>query len=258
MKAIAISSGKGGVGKTTVTVNLGLALGMLGKRVLLVDGDLGLANIDIVAGVSARRSVGEAIDSGTPMGELLVELAARVQLLPSSSGILRFERLSQVERDVLAAELHELAADFDVVLFDTGAGLTENVLFFDSLADEVLLVTTPEPTAMTDTYALIKILALHRNVSRMTLLVNKVGSVGEGSEVHNRLSSVCQQFLHASLGFAGQIFRDRAVEQAVRARTPLVTSHRTSTASSGLLALASRFDEVFTAPRRGLEPVFLG
>jgi flagellar biosynthesis protein FlhG len=254
MKSIAISSGKGGVGKTTVAVNLALALGLEGKRVLLVDADLGLANIDIVAGVSAHRSVAETLDSGTPMRELLIELAARVQLLPASNGILRFERLSQTEHDQFAAELMELSTDFDVVLFDTGAGLTENVLFFSSLADEVLLVTTPEPTAMTDTYALIKILALHRNVTRMSLLVNKVGSVSEGSEVHARLSAVCQQFLRASLGYAGQIFRDRAAEQAVRARVPLVTGHRTSTASSGLLALASRFEQVFTAPQRGLEP----
>jgi flagellar biosynthesis protein FlhG len=249
-KTLAISSGKGGVGKTTVTVNCGLALADLGKRVLLVDADLGLANLDILAGVEVRRTLAHAIHGDATLNELLVDVAPGLQLLPASSGVLKLERLSHDQQGKLAAELHELAARYDVVLLDTGAGITENVLFFDSIADEVLLVTTPEPTAVTDTYALIKILATQRQLSALSLLVNKVGSVADGSLIHERLMNVCQQFLHVSLGYAGQVFKDSAVEQAVMERIPIVRGRRSSAASSSLLALARRFDQVFHAPSR--------
>lgn len=245
MKSIAISSGKGGVGKTTVAINLGLALGLLGKRVLLVDGDLGLANLDILAGVAVQRTLREAIDESAALDSLLIEIGKNVELLPASSGILRLERLSRSERDELAHKLRELGSRFDVMLCDTGAGMTENVLFFDSFADEVLLVTTPEPTAVTDTYALIKVLETQKQVSAISLLVNKVASAAEGLDVHAKLSGVCEKFLGRSLGFAGQIWKDSAAEQAARTRTPFVIGNRTSAASSGVQALASRFDQVF-------------
>lgn len=252
MKSIAISSGKGGVGKTTVTVNLGLALASMGKRVLLVDGDLGLANIDIVAGLSVRRSFADTVDGKLALLDVLVDVAPGVQLLPASSGVLKLERLTVDHRLEIANELHELSGLFDVMLFDTGSGLTENVLFFDSIADEVLVVTTPEPTAVTDSYALIKVLATHCHVQGISLLVNRSDSAAEGSETHRKLADVCRRFLSTSLAYAGTISKDRAVEQAVRAQSPFVIGNRSCAASSGVFALAARFDQLFTAPCREL------
>ena len=252
MKTLAISSGKGGVGKTTLTVNLGLALAGFGKRVLLVDADLGLANIDIVAGLHVRRSLADAVDGAVAMSDVLVDVAPGLRLLPASSGVLRLERLSFDQRFAIACDLRKLSSQFDIMLFDTGAGLTENVLFFGSIADEVLVITTPEPTAVTDSYALIKVLATQYQVQSLSLLVNRSASAAEGSETHRKLAGVCRQFLSASLTYAGTVAKDRAVEQSVRTQSPFVIANRTCPASSGVLALAARFDQVFTAPSREL------
>jgi flagellar biosynthesis protein FlhG len=252
MKSLAISSGKGGVGKTTVTVNLGLALASMGKRVLLVDADLGLANIDILAGISVRRSLADTVDGSASLLDVLVDVAPGVRLLPASSGVLKLERLTVDHRLEIASQIHGLSGLFDVMLFDTGAGLTENVLFFDSIADEVLVVTTPEPTAITDSYALIKVLATHCQVKDISLLVNRSDSAAQGSETHRKLADVCQKFLNKSVAYAGTINKDRAAEHAVRERIPFVISNRACAASSGIFALASRFDQLFTAPSREL------
>lgn len=252
MKSLAISSGKGGVGKTIVTVNLGLALASMGKRVLLVDADLGLANIDILAGISVRRSLADTVDGSASLLDVLVDVAPGVRLLPASSGVLKLERLTVDHRLEIAGQLHWLSGLFDVMLFDTGAGLTENVLFFNSIADEALVVTTPEPTAMTDSYALIKVLANHCHVPGISLLVNRSDSAAQGSETHRKLADVCRKFLNMSVAYAGTINKDRAVEHSVRERSPFVIGNRACAASSGIFALASRFDQLFTAPCREL------
>ncbi|MCB9555532.1 MAG: MinD/ParA family protein [Deltaproteobacteria bacterium] len=251
MKTVAISSGKGGVGKTTVAVNLGIALSKAGKRVLLFDADLGLANVDILLGMSAEHTLADVLDESVSMESVLLKAPGGLTVLPAGSGILRLERLSPTQRVRLTKKLHDISRDYDLLLLDTGAGLTENVLFFASTADEVLMVTTPEPTALTDAYALIKILTTNYAVESIQLLVNEATRGAQGREIHAKLNGVAQRFLNRQLGYLGHIPSDPEVENAIKARTPLVVAKPSCPAAQAIHSVARHFDSVFVLePRR--------
>lgn len=250
MRTIAIASGKGGVGKTNIAVNLALALSQRGKRVLLLDADLGLANVDIVLGLTCRKTLHDVVAGTERLADVIVNVNERFQVLPASSGVLEMERLAPEQRMTLARELRSLAAPYDVLLIDTAAGMTENVMFFTRMADDVLLVATPEPTAITDTYAMIKVLRTRHDVHSIALLVNQVVTAAQGAEVHQTLNRVLQQFFGINLTYAGYLFRDGALQHAVRERRPVVTSRPQALVSGSFRALAARFDQLFrSAPR---------
>lgn len=256
VRTVAIASGKGGVGKTNVAVNLALTLSQRGKRVLLLDGDLALANVDIVLGIECHRNLHDVVTAGAPLTDVLVNVNERFQVLPASSGVLEMERLAPEQRVALARELRSLSAPYDVLLIDTAAGMTENVLFFTRLADDVLLVATPEPTAITDTYAMIKVLRTRHHVNSIALLVNQVATAAQGVEVHQALNRVLQQFFGVELTYAGYLFRDGALQHAVRERRPVVVSHPQALVSGSFRALAARFDQVFRSPLRRTDSDF--
>lgn len=258
MRTVAIASGKGGVGKTNIAVNLALALSQRGKRVLLMDADLGLANVDIVLGLTSQKTLHDVVAGTERLADVLVNVNERFQVLPASSGVLEMERLTQEQRVSLAHELHSLAAPYDVLLIDTGAGMTENVMFFTRMADDVLLVTTPEPTAITDTYAMIKVLRTRHDVHSIALLVNLVATAAQGAEVHQTLNRVLQQFFGISLTYAGFLFRDGAMQQAVRERRPVIVSRPQALVSGNFRGLAARFDQVFRSPLRSADADFWG
>ncbi|MCG8558126.1 MAG: MinD/ParA family protein [Proteobacteria bacterium] len=245
MRTVTISSGKGGVGKSNVAVNLGLALAQDGKRVLLFDADLGLANLDILFGFSSKRSVADIVDASHDIRDVLLDGPHGLRVLPASSGVLDLERLSADQRLQIIECIQEASEDFDLLIVDTGAGLTDNVLFFASSADDVVIVTTPEPTAMADSYALIKVLNRGKYSGRFTLLVNRVSDPAQGVAVHERLSSVSRRFLGVQLHFYGSLMHDAALEAAVRLRQPVMVSHPNSTIAGAFRSLAGRFDEAF-------------
>lgn len=249
MKTIAITSGKGGVGKTNIAVNFGLALANQGKRVLIFDADLGLANVDILFGYTCNHTLADVIESKMQLSEILVDAPDGVKILPASSGVLRLERLSMSQLASLADAMERLASRFDVVLIDTGAGMTESVLFFSSIADEVLLVTTPEPTAITDGYALVKILSNEYNVKSLVLFVNEALDTAEASRVHKKLQAVCGKHLGTEIKFGGALLKDSNLEKAVRERRPVYISYPTTTVSQNLRAIAKNFDRIFTASK---------
>jgi flagellar biosynthesis protein FlhG len=249
MKIVTITSGKGGVGKTNVAVNLALALAKQGKRVLLVDADLGLANVDVLLGLRCRHTLSDVIDGTMPVEQVLADAPCGLKFLPAASGVLRLERLTPDQRAHLLSELRRLSESFELMLVDTGAGLTENVLFFCAAADQLLMVTTPEPTALTDSYALAKVLTKNYNIEGIALLVNQVVSATQGPDVHEKLDSVTQRFLQRGLIYFGAIPRDSALAQAVQDRKPVVLAHPRALTATTFVALADRFDQVFTRQR---------
>lgn len=247
MKSVAVSSGKGGVGKSNVTVNIGLALAQAGKQVLLFDADLGLANIDILFGLSCDHSLIDVVEGDKSLASVLVDAAERMKVLPASSGVLELERLSATQRARIARELKEISADFDVLLIDTAAGLSDNVLFFCAAADEVLVVTTPDPTAITDAYALIKVLTNQHSVQALNLLVNQAADASSAARIHEKINTVCRQFLQREISYWGYLPHDPAVTQAVHRRKPVLLNNPTATISNSFRALAKSFEQQFTA-----------
>lgn len=231
MKSLSITSGKGGVGKTNVAVNLALALADRGRRVLILDADLGLANIDILLGLRTQHTLYDVIAGTHALSDVVLRVRERVDLLPANSGVLRLERLTPDEHVRLATDLDALSDAYDVLLIDTGAGIGENVLFFNDLADQVLLVTVPEPTALTDTYAMIKILARTYGVEKMSVVINQAASEAAAATVHAKLSDVSRKFLGVEVELAGILPNDAAVPASVQARTAAL-SHNPNTAFS--------------------------
>lgn len=255
MKSIAITSGKGGVGKTNVAVNLGLSLAAANKRVLLFDADMGLANVDILFGFAAKHSVADVLDGKFHLRDIMVEVATGMFVLPATSGLLQLEQPSQSELALLAEQMDELSEDFDVLLLDTGAGLRDTVLFYSSAADEVLVVTTPEPTAITDAYAMIKILSSEYNVKSIKLLINEAIDDKEANQVFNKLSTVAKSHIDFSIDYAGWVAKDIQLEKAVRKRSPVVKSFPSAPSSQSFQRLSKSFYSIFN---RQSQPLMVG
>jgi flagellar biosynthesis protein FlhG len=240
MRVIAVSSGKGGVGKTNLVTNLAVEMAQLGRRVLLIDADLGLANVDIVMGLSPQATLAEVIRGERRIDEAIVVGPAGVRVLPSASGVAEIVHLSPTERLSLLAQFDALEEHFDVVLIDTGAGISENVLFFASAAQEVIVVAVPEPTSIADAYALMKVLGARHATRRFRLVVNQARSAEEGRSVYARLSEVTARFLDVSIDYLGHVLLDPTVRKAVSQRKPLVLAYPECAASRAILTLSRR------------------
>lgn len=247
MKSIAITSGKGGVGKTNVAVNLGLSLAASDKRVLLFDADMGLANVDILFGFASKYNVGDVLAGKFHLRDIMVEVSDGMFVLPATSGLLQLEHPSQSELAKLAEQMDELSNDFDVLLLDTGAGLRDTVLFFSSAADEVLVVTTPEPTAITDAYAMIKVLTTDYNVKTIKLLINEALDDKEARQVFNKLATVAKAHIDFEIDYAGWITKDIQLEKAVRQRKPVIQSYPSAPSSLSFQRLVKNFNSIFTS-----------
>ena len=243
MKTVCVTSGKGGVGKSNVAANLGLALAERGARVLLVDADLGLANADILLGLDCRGTLLDVIEGRRKVSEILSVVSDRLRLLPASSGILKLDRLSPTQRTRLASELQHLADDFDVLLIDTASGLAETVLFFASTADDVLLVTTPEPPAITDAYAMAKLLTGPYQVRSLNLLVNLADSPEQAKATYEKITSVSERFLGRRLRYFGMVPRDQALVDSVLDQRPVLTNRPDSPSAHAFRELAGQFEQ---------------
>jgi flagellar biosynthesis protein FlhG len=235
-----ITSGKGGVGKTCLAVNLAFALARLDKRVLLVDGDLGLANVDVLLGLEVRATVRDILDQGADPSKTVIPVHPNLGVLPASSGVPEMANLGPEDQAVLGEMLKSVAAPFDHVLVDTAAGLSQAVLWFNTLSHCSLVVVTPDPTALTDAYALIKVLARHYQHDQFQVILNSVQGEQEASKTFETLAQAARKFLNLRLDYLGSVPADPAVKKALRAQVSFLEQFPQAKASLAVKIIADR------------------
>jgi flagellar biosynthesis protein FlhG len=252
-RVLAVTSGKGGVGKSNIVANLGLALRHLGNRVLLIDADLGLANLDILLGLAPQYSIQDVLALQQSLSQVIVDGPGGLKVLPASSGVPELAELEEFQKVFLLNELDHYSEEIDVVLIDTGAGISRNVLFFNLAAQERILVANNQPTALTDAYALMKIMAIRHNQYRFKLLVNGVTQAREGEAVYRTLLRVAERFLggEVSLEYLGFIPFDQAVPKAVMRQQPVLTLFPEAPASKSFIRIALQLLE--SPPSGGMD-----
>ncbi|MFP4561782.1 MAG: MinD/ParA family protein [Spirochaetia bacterium] len=244
-RIIAISSGKGGVGKTNISINMALAYAQLGKKVIVMDADLGLANVNVVLGVIPKYNLYHLIRKQKTMRDIILDTNYGIQIVAGASGFSKIANLSDEERTNFITELSELSSA-DIIIIDTGAGVSSNVLSFIAAADDALIVTTPEPTAITDAYGIIKIIATEINNLGMglKLIVNRVKSVTEGKKVATRVINIASQFLNLKVDYLGCVYEDQSVQSAVIKQRPFLVSDPKGKAAICVKHLVSRLEMV--------------
>ncbi len=240
---IAITSGKGGVGKSNVAVNLAVKFAAAGKDVVLLDADLGLANADVLCNVDLPANLSHVIARKRELKDVMTPAPGGFRLVGGASGLARMADLTDFDRQHLVNSLSELEETTDILLIDTGAGISANVLTFTRAADQVLVVTTPEPTAITDAYAVIKVMSRDGGDRRISLLVNQVRAPGEGEIVYERIAKVARQFLGVTIYDAGQMVHDEQVLLAVRRRVPFALLSPNCPAAACIAQLAMRLEQ---------------
>jgi flagellar biosynthesis protein FlhG len=239
-RVVTVTSGKGGVGKTTLAANLGLELARSGRNVLLLDGDLGLANLSILFNLAPRWDLGDVFAGRCALGDAVVEVRPGLHLLPAAAGAAALADLSAESRGALLDEIHSLGAAADLLLIDTGAGLSPTVLSLVAMADRTLLVTTHEPTALSDAYGLVKA-AVSRGVADIEVVINEAASHAQARDTHAKLCRLTQRFLAVSPPLVAVIPRDECVGEAIVRQEPLTTIYPYARATRAIAALARLF-----------------
>ena len=240
VKVIAVTGGKGGVGKTNVSLNTAIALGQQGNRVLVLDADLGLANCDVMLGLRVERNLSHVLSGECELDEILVEGPAGIKIVPATSGSQSMVELSPAEHAGLIRAFSELNTDFDILVVDTAAGISDMVLSFSRAAQDVLVVVCDEPTSITDAYALIKVLSREHGVYKFKIVANMVRSLREGQELFAKLSKVTDRFLDISMELVATVPYDENMRKATRRQKVIVELFPGSPASLAFRALATR------------------
>ena len=243
-KVITVTSGKGGVGKTNITVNLAIALSEMGKRVTILDADFGLANIDVLLGIIPKYTLVDVIYDNKNIFEVLSDGPKNIRFLSGGSGVEELLKLDKVQLEKFVANISLLDRLSDVILIDTGAGLSDNVMSFVMAADEVLLVTTPEPTSITDAYALIKMVSNRDKNKKIRVIVNRAENANEAKDILNKLSIVTSKFLELKLEPLGYILQDDMVIKAVKMQQPFALSFPKCQASKHIKEISSKIFDV--------------
>jgi flagellar biosynthesis protein FlhG len=245
LRVIGVTSGKGGVGKSNVAANLAILGARAGQRVLIIDADLGLANVEILYGLKPRYHLGHLLEGDRPVKEILADGPEGVKVLPAGHGMQALTRLDEAQRLRLVSAIDQLEEDFDVVFIDVGAGIGDNVLFFVGAAQEALLVVSPEPTSLTDAYATLKVLCQEGGARFFNVVVNQAPSEAIAKDIFDKLSGVVSRFLGAKMRWLGWLPRDENVHRAVMSQKPLVGLFPSSPATRALNAVA---DTLFHEP----------
>jgi flagellar biosynthesis protein FlhG len=242
-RVIAITSGKGGVGKTNIVANLGYMFSKLGKQVLIFDADLGLANLDVLLGLAPTYNLSHVITGARCIEDIIVEGPGNMKILPASSGIQELTQLSKEQKIEILTDLDKLLGTVDLLIIDTAAGISSNVMDFNLSAHEIIVVVSPDPTAITDAYALMKVLSLKYAEKHCKLLVNLVHSHREGWEVFRQLSLVTERFLDISVEYMGSVLFDDRVTKGVRQQKLVSDIYPEAQASKCFAKLAQRIQQ---------------
>jgi flagellar biosynthesis protein FlhG len=238
LRVFSVTSGKGGVGKTSIVINLAVAFARKGRKVLVIDADLGLANVDILLGLTPRENIHALLTGDRTIDEVLVPGPAGIFVLPASSGIYELTHLSSEQRIALLTHLDGLEDRFDTVLIDTGAGISSNVMYFNAAAQEIVVVVTPENTSITDAYALIKVLSTTFGQKHFHVLLNMVRNEFEAMNTFRKIQRAAERFLNIGLDYAGFIVRDEGIRTSANEQRPLVISDPVSAAARSVKFVA--------------------
>lgn len=255
IKVIAVTGGKGGVGKSSICANLAVAMSMLGRRVMLLDGDLGLANIDVMFGMHPKLTLADVIHNDKSIEDVVIPGPAGVAVVPGASGLSEMANLSPAHHIGIVNAFSSLTSDIDTLLVDTAAGISDGVLRFAEASQEVLVVVCDEATSMTDAYAIMKVLSTERGVSRFRIVTNMTRAGGDGSRLFEKLLRVTDRFLDVTLTHAGSVPYDDRVWRSVQLQIPFVTAFPGSLAAAALKKLALSADKwnVPSAARGNIE-----
>ena len=240
VKVIAVTGGKGGVGKTNVSLNTAIALGQQGKRVLVLDADLGLANCDVMLGLRVERNLSHVLSGECELEDILVEGPAGIKIVPATSGSQSMVELSPSEHAGLIRAFSELNTDFDILIVDTAAGISDMVLSFSRAAQDVVVVVCDEPTSITDAYALIKVLSREHGVIKFKIVANMVRSLREGQELFAKLSKVTDRFLDITMELVATVPYDENMRKSTRRQKVIVEVFPGSPASMAFKTLATK------------------
>ncbi len=240
VRVLAVASGKGGVGKTNVSVNLAISLSNMGQKTLILDADLGLANIDVMLGLQPKYTLHDVFSGTKGLADIVLDGPAGIKIIPASSGIQEMSELSTAQHAGLIQAFSEYDNDIDVLIIDTAAGISDNVITFSRAAQDVIVVVCDEPASITDAYALIKLLHREYNIHRFHILSNMVHSAQEGRDVYKKLTKVTEKFLDVALDYLGFVPYDDFLKKAVKRQRAVVEAYPRSKASVSFNNLAER------------------
>lgn len=243
-RVIAITSGKGGVGKTNIAVNMAIAYAQQGKKVILIDGDLGMANVNVLLNIVPQYNLMQVINKQKTMQEIITETEFGIKFIAGANGFSKIANLSVDELDYFAKQFSQLG-NADIILIDTGAGIANNVLQFVAAADEVCVVTTPEPTAITDAYGIIKIITteLVDRETNIKLLVNRVHSADEGKRISERIITIVAQFLNYKVDYIGFVYDDPVIQASVIRQKPFMIVNTNSKPAQCIKHIVGRIEK---------------
>ena len=245
-KVLSVTSGKGGVGKTAAVANIGLSLARSGNKVLILDADLGLANVDVVFGLTPTYNLNHFFSGEADLEAIMVKGPHDIRILPAGSGLQSFIQLDSDHKLKLLDGLDSLDIYFDYLLIDTEAGISENVTYFNTAAQEIILITTPDPTAITDVYALMKLLSTRYHEKHFNLVVNMVSDEEEALDVYRKLSIVSNRYLDISIDYFGSIPFDRQMTEAIRKQQVIVELYPNSKTARAFATIAERVVTITT------------
>lgn len=255
VQVIAVTGGKGGVGKSNVSVNMSIALANMRRRVVLLDADLGLANIDVLLGIKADKTIADVLSGECSLNDVLIKGPAGIRIVPAASGVQQMASLTAQQHGAMIQAFSDLSDQLDVLVIDTAAGISDTVVSFVRAAQEVMVVVCDEPSSITDAYALIKLLNKDYDLVRFRVVANMVRSVKEGRMLFDKLSGVCERFLDVTMQYVGAIPYDENVRKAVQKQRAIIEYLPQSKASQAYRQIANKVDEwpVLSSPRGHLE-----